>query len=103
VEFDNLKKLEMHRLKNQYESESIAQIQNLRRSQNGNSEIQELNIRKLKDTIEEKSFEIENLARQLRLKSEEMKAEVKIAPFRQITVEMSSRSWTSRRLMSSTS
>lgn len=37
VEFDNLKKLEMHRLKNQYESESIAQIQNLRRSQNGNS------------------------------------------------------------------
>jgi hypothetical protein len=41
----------MHRLKNQYESESIAQIQNLRRSQHGNNEIQELNIRKLKETI----------------------------------------------------
>jgi len=35
-----LKKLEIHRIKNQYESESIAQIQNLRRSQNGNAEIQ---------------------------------------------------------------
>lgn len=79
----------MHRLKNQYESESIAQIQNLRRSQNGNTEIQELNIRKLKDTIEEKNFEIENLTRQLRLKSEEMKAEVDMASFRQITVGMS--------------
>lgn len=89
MEFDNLKKLEMHRLKNQYESESIAQIQNLRRSQNGNTEIQELNIRKLKDTIEEKNFEIENLTRQLRLKSEEMKAEVDMASFRQITVGMS--------------
>lgn len=66
----------MHRLKNQYESQSVAQIQNLRRSQNGNSEIQELNIRKLKDTIQEKNFEIENLNRQLRLKGEEMKAEV---------------------------
>lgn len=76
-------------MKNQYESESIAQIQNLRRSQNGNTEIQELNIRKLKDTIEEKNFEIENLTRQLRLKSEEMKAEVDMASFRQITVGMS--------------
>jgi hypothetical protein len=58
VEADNLKKLEIHKLRNQYESESIAQIQNLRRSQNGNNEIQELNIRKLKDAIDEKSFEI---------------------------------------------
>ena len=40
VEVDNMKQLELHRLKNQYESESIAQIQNLRRSQNGNNEIQ---------------------------------------------------------------
>ena len=76
VEADNLKKLELHRLKNQYESESIAQIQNLRRSQHGNNEIQELNIRKLKDTVEEKNFEIEDLSRQLRLKNEELKAEV---------------------------
>ena len=51
-----MKKLEIHRLKNQYESESITQIQNLRRSQNGNNEIQELNIRKLKDAIDEKNF-----------------------------------------------
>lgn len=76
MEADNLKKLELHRLKNQYESESIAQIQNLRRSQHGNNEIQELNIRKLKDTVEEKNFEIEDLSRQLRLKNEELKAEV---------------------------
>lgn len=59
----------MHRLKNQYESESIAQIQNLRRSQHGNTEIQELNIRKLKDTIDEKNYEIENLNHQIRLKN----------------------------------
>jgi hypothetical protein len=89
VEFDNLKKLEMHRLKNQYESESIAQIQNLRRSQNGNSEIQELNIRKLKDVIDEKNFEIENINRQLRLKSEEMKSEVAAPPFRPTTAATS--------------
>lgn len=88
MEFDNLKKLEIHRLKNQYESESIAQIQNLRRSQNGNSEIQELNIRKLKDTIEEKNFEIENLTRQLRLKSEEIKQEVLISSCRPTTAAM---------------
>lgn len=101
MEFDNLKKLEMHRLKNQYESESIAQIQNLRRSQNGNSEIQELNIRKLKDTIEEKNFEIENLTRQLRLKSEEMKQEVLALPFRPTTAATSSKNWMSRRHTSS--
>lgn len=76
VEQENLKKLEIHRLRNQYESESIAQIQNLRRSQNGNNEIQELNIRKLKDTIDEKDFEIQNLNRQIRLKNEELKSEV---------------------------
>lgn len=39
------------------------QIQNLKRSQYGNNQLQELNIRKLKDTIEEKNFEIENLRR----------------------------------------
>ena len=61
-----------------------------------------MNIRKLKDTIEEKNFEIENLTRQLRLKSEEIKAEVNILTFRPITVEMNLRNWTSRRLMSST-
>ena len=43
----------------------------------------------MKDTIEEKNFEIENLTRQLRLKSEEMKAEVDMASFRQIIVGMS--------------
>ena len=32
------------------------QIQNLKRSQYGNTELQQLNIRKLKDTIEEKDF-----------------------------------------------
>lgn len=100
MEFDNLKKLEMHRLKNQYESESIAQIQNLRRSQNGNSEIQELNIRKLKDTIEEKNFEIENLTRQLRLKSEEMKQEVPLSLYRPTTAATNSKNWMSRRPMS---
>lgn len=89
VDADNLKKLEIHRLKNQYESESIAQIQNLRRSQNGNNEIQELNIRKLRDEIEEKNFEIENLNRQIRLKNEELKSEVYSKLFRRPTAKIS--------------
>lgn len=95
-----MKKLEIHKLKNQYESESIAQIQNLRRSQNGNNEIQELNIRKLKDVIDEKGFEIENLNRQLRLKGEELKAEVDLMIFSRLTAKMSLRSWRSRNCMS---
>lgn len=95
-----MKKLEIHKLKNQYESESIAQIQNLRRSQNGNNEIQELNIRKLKDVIDEKGFEIENLNRQLRLKGEELKAEVDFMVFSRLTTKMSLRSWRSRNYMS---
>jgi len=41
----------------------------------------------LKDGIEEKNFEIENLNRQIRLKNEELKSEVKIILQRQITVK----------------
>ena len=95
-----MKKLEIHKLKNQYESESIAQIQNLRRSQNGNNEIQELNIRKLKDVIDEKGFEIENLNRQLRLKGEELKAEVDLMILSRLIAKMSLKSWRSRNYMS---
>jgi hypothetical protein len=46
----------LSQLKNKYENEAMNQIQNLKRSQFGNNELQELNIRKLKDTIEEKNF-----------------------------------------------
>lgn len=95
-----MKKLEIHKLKNQYESESIAQIQNLRRSQNGNNEIQELNIKKLKDVIDEKGFEIENLNRQLRLKGEELKAEVDLMILSRLIAKMSLKSWRSRNYMS---
>ena len=36
----------------------MSQIQNLKRSQYGNNELQELNIRKLKDQLEEREFDI---------------------------------------------
>jgi hypothetical protein len=52
----------------------VAQIQNLRPSQKGNSGMQELNIGKLKDI--EKDFEIENLNWQIRLENEKLKKEV---------------------------
>ena len=44
--------------KNKFENETINQIQSLKRSQYGNNEVQELNMRKLKDTVKEKEFEI---------------------------------------------
>lgn len=43
------------------------QIQNLKRSQYGNNELQELNIRKLKDQLEEREYDIENLRRESKL------------------------------------
>ena len=60
---ENLKQIELNQIKNKYENEAMNQIQNLKRSQYGNNELQELNIKKLKDTVEEKDFEIENLKR----------------------------------------
>jgi len=45
----------------------LNQIQTLKRSQFGNNELQELNIRKLKDQIEEKNFELENMRREAKL------------------------------------
>ena len=52
------------------------QIQNLKRSQYGNHELQELNIRKLKDQLEEKEFEIENLRRESKLEVERLTGEI---------------------------
>jgi len=49
---ENMKQIELSQLKNKYENEAMNQIQNLKRSQYGNTELQELNIRKLKDIIE---------------------------------------------------
>lgn len=60
---ENLKQIELNQIKNKYENEAMNQIQNLKRSQYGNNELQELNIKKLKDAVEEKDFEIENLKR----------------------------------------
>ena len=51
---ENLKAMEINALRNKCENEAMAQIQNLKRSQYGNQELQELNIRKLKDQVEEK-------------------------------------------------
>jgi len=48
-----------------------------------------LNIRKLRDDIDEKNFEVENLNRQIRLKNEELKSEVFFYLLRLIIVEMS--------------
>lgn len=100
MENENSFKIEIHRIKNQYESEAMSQIQNLRRSQHGNNEIQELNIRKLKDEIEDKNYEIENLRREMKLKSEELKAEVYPNVFRMPSIRMRPRSYKSRSHMS---
>ena len=73
---ETLKEIEINALRNRYENEAMNQIQNLKRSQYGNTELQELNIRKLKDTIEEKNFEIENLRRQAKLENERLDGEI---------------------------
>ena len=52
------------------------QIQNLKRSQYGNTELQELNIKRLKDTVEEKDFEIENIKREAKLDNEKLSNEI---------------------------
>ena len=64
-----MKQIEISQLKNKYENEAMNQIQTLKRSQFGNNEIQELNIRKLKDEIEEKNFELENMRREAKLEN----------------------------------
>ena len=73
---ESLKEIEINQLKNKYENEAMNQIQNLKRSQYGNNELQELNIKKLKDTIEEREFEIENLKREAKLENERSNGEI---------------------------
>lgn len=63
-------------MKNKYENEAINQIQNLKRSQYGNNELQELNINKLRSEIEEKNFEIENLRREAKIDNERLSGEI---------------------------
>lgn len=73
---ENLKQIEINQLKNKYENEAMNQIQNLKRSQYGNNELQELNIKKLKDTVEERDFEIENLKREGKIDNERLNGEI---------------------------
>lgn len=73
---EKLKQIEISTLKNKYESEALNQIQNLKRSQYGNNELQELNIKKLKSEIEEKEYEIENLRRDAKLENERLIGEI---------------------------
>lgn len=60
---ENLKQIEINQVRARYESETLNQIQNLKRSQYGNNELQELNIKKLRGEIEMKENEIENMRR----------------------------------------
>ena len=50
-EMGKLKRIEIDGIKSKHESEAIQQIQNLRRSQQGNNELLELNIRNLRGTL----------------------------------------------------
>ena len=76
VDMENMKQIEISQLKNKYENEALNQIQTLKRSQFGNNELQELNIRKLKDQMEEKNFELENMRREAKLENERLNGEV---------------------------
>ena len=71
-----MKQVELSQLRNKYESEAMNQIQNLKRSQYGNNELLELNIRKLKDELEERQFDIENLKREAKLEAERLTGEI---------------------------
>lgn len=73
---ESLKQIEINQIKNKYENEAMNQIQNLKRSQYGNNELQELNIKKLKDTIDEKDFEVENLKREAKIDNERLSGEI---------------------------
>ena len=52
------------------------QIQNLKRSQYGNHELQELSIKKLRAEIEGKEHEIESLRREAKLENERLTGEI---------------------------
>ena len=74
-EIQILKKIEIDGIRSKYESEAVQQIQNLRRSQQGNNEVLELNIRNLKDILEERNLEIERLRKEIRLEAEKATGE----------------------------
>lgn len=69
---ENLKQIEINQVRARYESETLNQIQNLKRSQYGNNELQELNIKKLRGEIEMKENEIENMRREAKLENERL-------------------------------
>lgn len=58
-EVEKLKQLEIEGLKNKYEVEALSHIQNLKRSQQGNTELYEMKIQKLKEALDGKHFELE--------------------------------------------
>jgi hypothetical protein len=60
-EIENVKNIEIQKLKELYEKDTYTQIQNLKRSQNGNVELYETQIRTIKEALEQKNFELENL------------------------------------------
>ena len=55
-ELEKLKQLELDGIKNKYEVEAMSHIQNLKRSQQGNNELYEIKIQKLKEQLDEKHF-----------------------------------------------
>lgn len=71
-----MKQIEIGQLKNRYENEAMNQIQNLKRSQYGNNELQELNIKKLKSEVEMRENEIENIRRENKLENERLNSEI---------------------------
>lgn len=56
-EVENVKNMELQKLKESLEKDNYKQIQDLKRSQNGNIEIYETQIRTLKEALEHKNFE----------------------------------------------
>jgi hypothetical protein len=66
-EIEKLKQIEVDAVKNKYEVEALSHIQNLKRSQQGNNELYEIKIQKLKESLDEKHFELETQRKESKL------------------------------------
>jgi hypothetical protein len=66
-EIEKLKQIEVDAVKNKYEVEALRHIQNLKRSQQGNNELYEIKIQKLKESLDEKHFELETQRKESKL------------------------------------
>lgn len=97
-EVEKLKQLEIEAIKNKYEVEAMSHIQNLKRSQQGNNELYEIKIQKLKEQLDEKHFEVETQRKEAKLEVERLNAEVTFANnFRSVSSKMTSRRSSSKR------